>query len=118
MVAEAEAQEQSEVQSCQDLGVRMPFKSAKMEVKPARNTVRTLFYKAKNTEEYPWNKTPIMVTHLHAKHTYVIPRKTKKNKSKELVGWCPALRLQRTLPRQPKEVSTRVDSSKLLKVPK
>ena len=55
-----------------------------------------MFFKASTAEEYPWNKIPIVVTHLHAKHEYVIPRKTKKqqlNKTKELIGWCPALRL-------------------------
>lgn len=111
MVEESELTEKSHVQSFQVHEVKMPFKLAKMETKPARNPVRAVFFRASTTEEYPWNKTPIVVTHLHAKHTYVIPRKTKKqqlNKTRELVGYCPALRLQKTIPRQTKQIGPRV----------
>ena len=115
MVAESELTEKSQVQSFQVHEVKMPFKSAKMEAKPARNLVRAVFFRASTTEEYPWNKTPIVVTHLHAKHTYVIPRKTKKqqlNKTRELVCWCPALRLQKTLPSKTRKIGARVDNNK------
>jgi len=74
-----------------------------------------MFFRASTAEEYPWNKIPIVVTHLHAKHKYVIPRKTKKqqfNKTKELVDWCPALRLQITLPSKTKKIGARVPSKK------
>ena len=74
-----------------------------------------MFFRASTADVYPWNKTPIMVTHLHARKNYVIPRKTKKqqlNKTKELVGHSPALRLQITLPSKTKKIGARVPSNK------
>ena len=56
-----------------------------------------------------------MVTHLNARKNYVIPRKTKKqqlNKTKELVVYCPALRLQIAAPSKAKKIGARVPSSK------
>ena len=119
MMTESELRDKSQVLSFQVNEVKQPFKSARLEVTPARKTVRTRFFRASATEEYPWNKTPIMVTHLYAQHNYVIPRKTKTaaskeqpDKPKELVLRCPALRLQRTLPSKTKKIGARVLSSK------
>src|SRR5688572_27937417 len=77
MMTESELRDKSQVLSFQVDEVKQPFKSARLEVTSARKTVRTRFFRASATEEYPWNKTPIMVTHLYAQHKYVIPRKTK-----------------------------------------
>ena len=119
MVTESELGEKSQVNSFQVQEVRQPFKAAKLKVKPARNPVRTKFSKASETVEYPWNKTPIMVSHLYAKNNYVFPRKTKKvaakeqpNKTKELVCRCPALSLQKPIPRKTKTTGTSVISLK------
>ena len=119
MVAESELGEKSQVDSFQVHEVKQPFKAAKLKVKPARNPVRTRFFRASETVEYPWNKTPIMVTHLYAKNNYVFPRKTKKvaakeqpNKAKELVCRCPALSLQKPIPRKTKTTGTSVISLK------
>ena len=78
MKTEAEMQELGQVLAFDDQEVKQPFKSAKVETTPTRKPVRNLFYRASPTEEYPWNKKTIMVTHLHAQHDYVISRKTKK----------------------------------------
>ena len=115
MMTEAELAERSQVLSFQFDEVKMPFKLARMEAKHARKMGRALFYRASTAEEYPWNKTPIMVTHLHARKSYVIPRKTKKqqlNKPKELVVYCPALRVQIAAASKPKKVGPRAPSSK------
>ena len=87
MMAEDELQEMGQVLAFDDHEVKQPFKSAKLEVTPARKPVRT-FFRVSSTEECPWNKETIMVTHLYAQHNYDIPRKTKKqrlNKTPELL---------------------------------
>lgn len=114
MKTEAEIQELGQVLALDDQEVKQPFKSAKLEATPTRKPVRNLFYRASPTEKYPWNKKPIMVTHLHAKHSYVIPRKTKKqmqSKIPELVVYCPELR-PKTEPSKAKKVATRVPNPK------
>ena len=129
MVAVSELRDKDQVQSFQDLDVKQPFKLAKMESIPAKNLVRAKFYRASTTEEYPWNKTPIMVTYLYAQNNYVfprIPRKAKaaakeQPKSKSLVARCPVARLQPTLPSKPKYFGARVGGIKarpaMLKLP-
>ena len=109
MKSELELRGQSQVLSFQDHEVREPFKSAKVEVTSVKKPSRARFYRAKATQEYPWNETPIKITHIHALHTYVIPRKTK---AKELVLHCPALRPKATIPSKAKVVGARVASSK------
>lgn len=114
MKTESELGDESQVLFFQAHEVKQPFKSARLEVTPARNLVRVRFFRASETEEYPWNKTPIVVTHLYAQHKYVIPRKTKKqqlNITKELIIYCPALRLQKTIPSYTKKIGARVPSS-------
>ena len=99
--------------------VKMPFKLAKMEAKLPRNLVRALFYKASPIEEYPWNKTPIVVTHLYAKKSYIIPRKTKEQKpkrTKELVCYCPALRDYKTAHSQTRKVKAYASVPKKAKI--
>ena len=119
MVAESELGNKSQVRSFQVHEVKQPFKSARLEVTPARNPVWAKFFRASDTEQYPWNKTPIVITHLYAQHKYVIPRKTKTaaskeqpDKPKELVIRCPTLRLQTSLPSKTKKIGARVLSSK------
>ena len=116
MMTKSELQTKSQALSFQDHEVKQPFKSAKLEVTPARNTVRTLFCKAKTREKYPWNEKPIMVTHLHAHHAYVIPMKTQKQKlckSKQLTFYCPALRPKATGPSPAKKAAARVPNLKI-----
>ena len=110
MMTEEELQEKGQVLAFEDHEVKQPFKSAKLEPTPERKTVRDLYYRAKTTEEYPWNKKTIMCTHIHAQHNYVIPRKTKKqlmSKTPELILYCPALR-PKTKPSKTKKVGAKV----------
>src|SRR6476620_1865984 len=110
MMTEEELQGKGQVLAFEDHEVKQPFKSARLEPTPERKTVRDLYYRAKTTEEYPWNKKPIMVTHLYAQHNYVIPRKTRKqlmSKTPELIVYCPALR-PKTKPSKTKKVGAKV----------
>ena len=66
MMTEEELWGKGQVLAFEDHEVKQPFKSARLEPTPERKTVRDLYYRAKTTEEYPWNKKPIMVTHLYA----------------------------------------------------
>ena len=110
MKTEAEYQAKGQDQVFEDHEVKQPFKSARLEPTPERKTVRDLYYRAKTTEEYPWNKTPIVINHFYAQYKYVIPRKTKKqlmSKTPELIVYCPALR-PKTKPSKTRKVGAKV----------
>ena len=115
MKTEAEYRAKGQEHVFEDHEVKQPFKSAKLEVTPARSTVRTSFCKLKKRQKYPWGEKPILVTHLHAHHAYVIPMKAHKQKlykTKELTVYCPALRPKAKGPSSAKKAAAKVPSLK------